>query len=45
MEMARFAEPIDKIVMADWQGDEIGEVMEEIKEVIEIIEDAQADIY
>ena len=26
-------------------GDEIGEVMEEIKEVIEIIEDAQADIY
>ena len=26
-------------------GDEIGEVIEEIKEVIEIIEDAQADIY
>ena len=26
-------------------GDEIGEVMEEIKEVIEIIEEAQADIY
>ena len=26
-------------------GDEIGEVMDEIKEVIEIIEDAQADIY
>ena len=26
-------------------GDEIGEVMEEIKEVIEIIENAQADIY
>ena len=26
-------------------GDEIGEVMEEIKEVIEIIEDAQSDIY
>lgn len=26
-------------------GDEIGEVMEEIKEVIGIIEDAQADIY
>lgn len=26
-------------------GDEIGEVMEEIKEVIEIIEDAQADIH
>ena len=26
-------------------GDEIGEVMEEIKEVIKIIEDAQADIY
>ena len=25
-------------------GDEIGEVMEEIKEVIKIIEDAQADI-
>ena len=26
-------------------GDEIGEVMEEIKEVIKIIEDAQSDIY
>ena len=26
-------------------GDEIGEVMEEIKEVIEIIEDAQSDIH
>ena len=26
-------------------GDEIGEVIEEIKEVIEIIEDAQSDIY
>ena len=26
-------------------GDEIGEVIEEIKEVIEIIEDAQANIY
>ena len=26
-------------------GDEIGEVIEEIKEAIEIIEDAQADIY
>ena len=26
-------------------GDEIGEVMDEIEEVIEIIEDAQADIY
>ena len=26
-------------------GDEIGEVIEEIKEVIKIIEDAQADIY
>ena len=26
-------------------GDEIGEVMEEIKEVIKIVEDAQADIY
>jgi hypothetical protein len=26
-------------------GDEIGEVMEEIKEVIKVIEDAQADIY
>ena len=23
MEMARFAEPIDKFVMADWQGAEI----------------------
>ena len=26
-------------------GDEIGEVIEEIKEVIKIIEDAQSDIY
>ena len=26
-------------------GDEIGEVIEEIKEVIEIIEDTQSDIY
>ena len=25
MEMARFAEPIDKFVMADWQGAEIYE--------------------
>ena len=25
MEMARFAEPIDKFVMADWQGGEIYE--------------------
>ena len=25
MEMARFAEPVDKFVMADWQGAEIYE--------------------
>ena len=34
-----------QILIALNVGDEIGEVMEEIKEVIGIIEDAQADIY
>ena len=47
MEMARFAEPIDKFVMADWQGAEIYEgetylemhngdiVLDEIENIVE----------